>query len=243
MPGLLQSDRRHGSNEVPVFGVYGGSQFFSDGIAMSSLAASDERTVPATTKVIQPAWVRTMHWINAVAIILMIMSGWQIYNASPLFDSLKFSRSITLGGWLGGALLWHFAAMWLLMVNGLAYLLMGFATGRFKRKLLPITPGGVVSDAKAALTGKLSHDDLTKYNQVQKLLYAGIIVVGVVIVLSGLSIWKPVQLQWLTALFGGYDAARYVHFVCMSAIVAFLAVHVVLAVLVPKSLRAMVIGR
>jgi thiosulfate reductase cytochrome b subunit len=175
--------------------------------------------------------------------ILMIMSGWQIYNASPLFDSLKFSRSITLGGWLGGALLWHFAAMWLLMVNGLVYLLMGIATGRFKRKLLPITPGGVVSDAKAALTGKLSHDDLTKYNQVQKLLYAGIIVVGVVIVLSGLSIWKPVQLQWLTALFGGYDAARYVHFICMSAIVAFLAVHVALAVLVPKSLRAMVIGR
>ena len=210
---------------------------------MSSLAASDERTVPATAKVIQPAWVRTMHWINAVAIILMIMSGWQIYNASPLFDSLKFSRSITLGGWLGGALLWHFAAMWLLMVNGLIYLLVGFATGRFKSKLLPITPAGVVSDAKAALTGKLSHDDLTKYNQVQKLLYAGIIVVGVLIVLSGLSIWKPVQLQWLTALFGGYDAARYVHFICMSAIVAFLVVHVALAVLVPKSLRAMVIGR
>jgi len=209
---------------------------------MSSLAASDERTAPATTKVIQPAWVRTMHWINAVAIILMIMSGWQIYNASPLF-SFTFSRSITLGGWLGGALLWHFAAMWLLMVNGLVYLLTGLATGRFKSKLLPITPGGVVSDAKAALTGKLSHDDLTKYNQVQKLLYAGIIVVGILIVLSGLSIWKPVQLQWLTALFGGYDAARYVHFICMSAIVAFLVVHVALAVLVPKSLRAMVIGR
>ncbi|MGB9117464.1 cytochrome b/b6 domain-containing protein [Bradyrhizobium sp.] len=190
----------------------------------------------------QPAWVRTMHWINAVAIILMIMSGWQIYNASPLF-SFTFSRSITLGGWLGGALLWHFAAMWLLMVNGLLYLIMGFATGRFKRKLLPITPGGVISDTRAALTGKLSHDDLTKYNQVQKLLYAGIIVVGILIVLSGLSIWKPVQLQWLTALFGGYDAARYVHFIGMSAIVAFLVVHVALAVLVPKSLRAMIIGR
>ena len=209
---------------------------------MSSLAASHERTAPATTKVIQPAWVRTMHWINAVAIILMIMSGWQIYNASPLFN-FTFSHSITLGGWLGGALLWHFAAMWLLMVNGLVYLVTGFATGRFKRKLLPITPGGVISDAKAALTGKLSHDDLTRYNQVQKLLYTGIIIVGVLIVLSGLSIWKPVQLQWLTALFGGYDVARYVHFICMSAIVAFLVVHVALAVLVPKSLRAMIVGR
>ncbi len=209
---------------------------------MSSLAATDAHTSTAATKVIQPVWVRTMHWVNAVAVILMIMSGWQIYNASPLFN-FTFSHSITLGGWLAGALLWHFAAMWLLIVNGLAYLVLGFATRRFKRKLLPITPGGVISDARAALTGKLSHDDLTKYNQVQKLLYAGIIVVGVLIVLSGLSIWKPVQLQWLTALFGGYDVARYVHFICMSAIVAFLAIHVALAVLVPKSLRAMIIGR
>src|SRR6202051_2274051 len=122
---------------------------------MSSLAASDERTVPATTKVIQPAWVRTVYWINAAAMILMIMSGWQIYNASPLFG-FRFSSSITLGGWLGGALLWHFAAMWLLMVNGLVYLTLGFATGRFAKKLLPISPGGVISDAKAALTGRLS---------------------------------------------------------------------------------------
>jgi thiosulfate reductase cytochrome b subunit len=209
---------------------------------MSSVAARDEHAVPASAEVIQPAWVRTVHWINAVAVILMIMSGWQIYNASPLF-AFKFSSSITLGGWLGGALLWHFAAMWLLMVNGLVYLALGFATGRFRKKLLPITPSGVLSDVRAALAGKLSHDDLTRYNYVQKLLYAGIIVVGVVIVLSGLSIWKPVQLQWLVALFGGYDIARYVHFICMGAIVAFLVVHVALALLVPKSLRAMIIGR
>src|ERR1700712_1164519 len=209
---------------------------------MSSLAASNDRVVPSSAEVVQPVWVRTVHWINAVAMILMIMSGWQIYNASPLF-AFKFSSNITLGGWLGGALLWHFAAMWLLMVNGLVYLTLGFATGRFRNKMLPITLAGVISDARAALTGKLSHDDLTRYNYVQKLLYAGIIVVGVVIVLSGLSIWKPVQLQWLTALFGGYDVARYVHFICMALIVAFLVVHVALALLVPKSLRAMIIGR
>jgi len=210
---------------------------------MSSITVSDQQVTPATGKVIQPAWVRAMHWTNAFAMVLMIMSGWQIYNASPLFAFLKFSKSITLGDWLGGALLWHFAAMWLLMVNGLAYLIMGLATGRFRKKLLPITPTGVVSDVKAALTFKLAHDDLTRYNYVQKLLYAGIIGVGVGIVLSGLSIWKPVQLQWLTALFGGYDIARYVHFICMSLIVAFLVVHVALALLVPKSLRAMIIGR
>ena len=209
---------------------------------MTSLAATGQQTA-TKSKVIQPVWVRIMHWINAVAIILMIMSGLQVYNASPLFTSLTFSHSITLGGWLGGALLWHFAAMWLLMINGLAYLITGFATGRFRNKLFPISPRGVISDAVAALTFKLSHDDLSKYNQVQRLLYAGIIVVGVVIVLSGLSIWKPVQFQYLTALFGGYDIARYVHFICMSVIVAFLAVHILLAVLVPKSLRAMIIGR
>src|SRR5947199_7955989 len=138
---------------------------------MSSLAANDQRAVPATATVIQPAWVRIAHWINAVAMIVMIMSGWQIYNASPLF-AFKFAKSITLGGWLAGALLWHFAAMWLLMVNGLAYVVLGFATGRFRKKLLPITPSGIFADTKAALTGKLAHDDLTKYNYVQKLPYA-----------------------------------------------------------------------
>jgi thiosulfate reductase cytochrome b subunit len=209
---------------------------------MSSLTVSDSQVSATKAKIIQPAWVRALHWTNAVAMVLMIMSGWQIYNASPLFG-FSFASSITLGSWLGGALLWHFAAMWLLMVNGLIYLAMGLATGRFRKKLLPITPVGVIADTKAALTGKLSHEDLTKYNYVQKLLYAGIIVVGIVIVLSGLSIWKPVQLQYLTALFGGYDIARYVHFICMALIVAFLVVHVALALLVPKSLRAMIIGR
>src|ERR1700722_8155107 len=208
---------------------------------MSSITVSNEHAPPAG-KVIQPAWVRAMHWANAVAIVLMIMSGWQIYNASPLFR-FSFSSSITLGGWLGGGLLWHFAAMWLLMVNGLFYLTFGLITGRFRKKLLPITPSGVIADTRAALTFKLSHNDLSKYNNVQKLLYTGIILVGIVIVLSGLSIWKPVQFQYLTALFGGYDIARYVHFFCMASIVAFMAIHVLLAVLVPKSLRAMIIGR
>ena len=212
---------------------------------MSSLSVSGENATQAASaksRVIQPAWVRVLHWTNAFAMVLMIMSGWRIYNASPLFD-FSFEASITLGDWLGGALRWHFAAMWILMVNGLIYLALGLVTGRFRKKLLPITPEGVIADTKAALTGKLSHDDLSKYNYVQKLLYAGVILVGVLVVLSGLSIWKPVQLQYLTALFGGYDAARYVHFICMALIVAFMIVHVALALLVPKSLRAMIIGR
>ena len=210
--------------------------------ATPEVANGDGQITRVPRLVIHPLWVRLQHWINAVAMIVMIMSGWQIYNASPLFDFV-FPRSITLGGWLGGALLWHFAAMWVLAVNGLIYLLLGVATGRFRRKLLPISVSGVLGDTKAALTGHLSHGDLSTYNQVQRLLYAGVILAGIVVVLSGLSIWKPVQFQWLTAIFGGYDIARYVHFGAMATIVGFLIVHVLLAVLVPKSLRAMIVGK
>jgi thiosulfate reductase cytochrome b subunit len=207
-------------------------------------AAHEKAITPAATTgaVIHPAWVRITHWINVVAMVVMIGSGWEIYNASPLF-SFRFPSSITLGGWLAGALLWHFAAMWLLAVNGLVYLVLGIATGRFRRKLVPITPGALIADTKAALTGRLAHDDLAVYNAVQKLLYLGVILAGIVIVLSGLAIWKPVQLQHLTALFGGYDVARYVHFLAMATIVGFLVVHVVMAILVPKALRAMITGR
>jgi len=211
---------------------------------MSIEAAHDHALMPAvrTGAVIHPRWVRLTHWINALAMLVMIGSGWQVYNASPLFP-FTFPRSITLGGWLAGALLWHFAAMWVLAVNGLIYVALGIASGRFRRKLIPIRPGDVIADAKAALTGRLAHDDLSVYNAVQKLLYLGVILAGIVIVLSGISIWKPVQLQWLVAVFGGYDAARYVHFFAMATIVGFIVVHVIMALLVPKSLRAMITGR
>jgi thiosulfate reductase cytochrome b subunit len=196
----------------------------------------------AEQPLIHPGWVRACHWINAVAILIMIGSGWQIYNASPLFNFV-FPKSIALGQWLGGALLWHFAAMWLLVLNGIVYVTLGILSGRFRRKLLPISPRAVLADVKAALSFKLAHDDLSHYNAVQKTLYVGVILIAAVIVLSGLAIWKPVQFQELTSVFGGYDAARYVHFVCMAAIVGFLVVHVSLALLVPKSLRAMIAGR
>lgn len=194
---------------------------------------------------IHPAWVRLTHWINAVAMVVMIGSGWRIYDSSPLF-AFAFPPAITLGDamdGLPGALLWHFAAMWLLVVNGALYLMLGVATGRFARMLLPIDPREVVRDLGAALTGKLSHHDLSVYNSVQRLLYAGVIAAGVLIVASGLSIWKPVQFQEVAAVFGGYDAARFVHFFAMTAIVGFLAVHVIVAILVPASLRAMIAGR
>jgi thiosulfate reductase cytochrome b subunit len=196
----------------------------------------------AARPLVHPVWVRVTHWINALAMLVMIGSGWQIYDASPLFG-FTFPRQIALGNWLAGALLWHFAAMWVLMINGLVYLVLGIVSGRFRRKLFPVYPREVLRDLFAALRGKLAHDDLSVYNAVQKLLYLGIIVAGIAIVLSGLSIWKPVQFQPLTAFFGGYNTARYVHFAAMTTIVAFLVVHVSLAVIVPKSLRAMIIGR
>ena len=206
---------------------------------MADTANIDVRGRPEQA-VVHPLYVRVTHWTNALAILIMIGSGWQIYNASPLFG-FTFPPSVTLGGWLAGGILWHFAAMWLLVVNGLVYVTLGFVTGRFRRKLWPIRPAEVARDAAAALTGRLDHD-LARYNAVQKLLYAGILLTGAVIVLSGIAMWKPVQFRELAWLFGGYEGARLVHFFAMAAIVLFLVLHVVMALLVPKTLRAMVRG-
>jgi thiosulfate reductase cytochrome b subunit len=211
-------------------------------IGSAGLGLAPARPAKPAHQVIHPLWVRITHWINAVALFVMIASGWRIYNASPLFR-FEFPPAISLGDGLADGLLWHFAAMWLFVVNGLVYVTLGIATGRFRRKLLPVRAGDVVRDIGAALTGKLSHHDLSVYNAVQRLLYIGVIFAGLLAAVSGLSIWKPVQVQELTSVFGGYDAARYVHFVAMAAIAAFLVLHITLAILVPKSLRAMILGR
>jgi thiosulfate reductase cytochrome b subunit len=186
--------------------------------------------------------VRITHSANALAILIMTGSGWQIYNAAPLF-AFTFPKGMTLGGWLAGGLLWHFAAMWLLVGNAVVYVTYGLVTGRLRRTLLPIRPGEVARDLAAALSGRLRYDDPSRYNAVQKLLYAGVLLTGVVIVASGLALWKPVQLGGLAVLLGGYESARRVHFFAMAVIVAFLAVHITMALLVPKRLRAMFSGR
>jgi thiosulfate reductase cytochrome b subunit len=196
------------------------------------------------TRTVHPIWVRVTHWVNALAILVMVTSGWQIYNASPIFPFLRqIPVELTLGKWLAGALLWHFAAMWVLVINGLIYLTLGIATRRFRMKFFPLSVRALIADLLAALRGKLSHEDLSVYNMVQKLLYLGVILLGVVVVLSGIAIWKPVQFQELTFLFGGYEFARIVHFGAMAGIVAFVLIHVAVAILVPKSLLAMLRGR
>jgi thiosulfate reductase cytochrome b subunit len=197
---------------------------------------------PAAPRAIHPLWLRLMHWTNALAFFVMLFSGWRIYNASPLFD-FRFPKDLTLGGWLGGALQWHFAAMWLLAFNGLLYLGWSIATGRLQRKLLSISPRALVADVRALLGGKLGHDDLAHYNQIQKLAYVSALVLLVLIVLSGLAVWKSVQLPLLRDLMGGYEGARLVHFVAMAGLVGFVVVHVVMATLVPKTILAMLRGR
>jgi thiosulfate reductase cytochrome b subunit len=195
----------------------------------------------AVRRIVHGRYVRIAHWINALAIAVMIGSGWEIYNASPLFGFV-FPKSITLGGWLAGALLWHFAAMWILIVNGLVYIIFGLWAGHFRRRLLPVRLGEAFGDAVAALRGKLRHDDPSSYNAAQRALYLGVLLAGLMIVATGFAIWKPVQLQWLTGAFGGYENARLLHFFSMLAIALFFFVHVVMALLVPRSLRAIIRG-
>jgi len=189
---------------------------------------------------LHPLSRRLMHWINAAAILVMIGSGWRIYDLT-LGGDLTVTEAISNDDGLVNALLWHFAAMWVLVINLLVYLVVGIVSGHFRRDFLPVSPRAVVRDLFAALRFRLDHR-LGEYNAVQKVFYWGVLAAILVTILSGLSIWKPVQLQWLTWLFGGYEFARVVHFFGMAVIVAFLVVHVALTILVPKTLVAMVLG-
>ena len=191
---------------------------------------------------LHPLPLRIMHWTNAVAMIIMIGSGWKIYNDEVLFGWLHFPDWITIGGEAQGALQWHFLGMWILAINGMAYLIYGLVSGRFRRMLLPIRLRELMATVRDALRLHLAHDDLTRYNAVQRTLYVGIILVGILQVISGLVVWKPMQFSELTTLFYDFQGARLAHFVGMALIVFFLAVHVALALLVPKTLAAMVTG-
>ena len=191
---------------------------------------------------VHPAWLRVTHWLNAIAVVLLATSGWRIYNATKFFD-FTIPRGITLGGWLGGALQWHFAAMWLLVANGVLYLLINLFSGRLRLRFFPIPPRQVLQDLAAALKGKLAHTDLRHYNSVQRLAYLFVMLDSVVLVLSGLVLWKSVQFPLLRELMGGYEAARRVHFFAMAGLCGFIVVHVAMVALVPRTLLAMLRGR
>ncbi len=206
-------------------------------------AATTPLAAPAAqARPIHPAWMRVTHWLNALAVLVLVASGWRIYNAAPFFP-FEFPKALTLGGWLGGALQWHFAAMWLLGFNGLVYLMMNLISGRLARKFFPVSPRGIWHDAMAALRGKLSHADPRHYNQVQRFAYLFVMVDILLLVLSGLVLWKSVQFGLLRDLLGGYEFARRIHFVAMALLVGFVGVHLVMVALVPRTLLTMLRGR
>lgn len=192
---------------------------------------------------IHPGWLRATHWFNALAVVVMVASGWRIYDASPLYTSVYIPKVYTMGGGLAGATQWHFAAMWLLVVNGLAYLTASLAAGRLRQKFLPLSATALWTDLRAAFQGRLSHADPRHYNALQRVAYLAIIAVLVSMVLSGLAMWKSVQLSLLVDTMGGYEAARRIHFWAMAAIVAFVVGHVTMVALVPRSLLTMIRGR
>ncbi len=202
--------------------------------AVKSIARPQQR--------LHPLALRIMHWINAVAIFIMIGSGWKIYNDDVILGWLHFPDALVIGKWAQYGLQWHFFGMWIFVLNGIAYLSYGIATGRFRQKLFPISISDIVHTVGDALRFRLSHDDLTVYNAVQKILYLGVMLIGVLIVITGLCLWKPVQFSELASLFYSFQVIRVIHFLCMAAIVGFVLVHVMLALLVPQSLLAMFTG-
>lgn len=201
-----------------------------------------EELVMDKDALIHPMWLRLTHWANALAVVVLVTSGWRIYDASP-FLGFHIPTNITLGGWLGGALQWHFAAMWLLVVNGLIYLGINIFSGRLKRQFFPLTVRQLLADFVAALKGKLTHADPRHYNAVQRFAYLFVMVDIMLVVMSGLVLWKSVQFPLLRELLGGYEAARRIHFVCMATLVGFFIVHIVMVALVPRTLLTMIRGR
>lgn len=191
---------------------------------------------------LHPWPVRLMHWINAGVMLVMIASGWGIYDDDVIIHGLHFSGFWRLGSWAAPSLNWHFAGMWVFGLNGLAYLAYGFATGRLRERLLPIRARDLLHTLRDTLRFKIAHEDLTVYNAVQKLLYIVAILAGLSQVVTGLAIWKPVQFAPLVSLLGGFQSARVLHFTGMAVILGFLIVHTLLAVLVPKTIWAMLAG-
>jgi thiosulfate reductase cytochrome b subunit len=191
---------------------------------------------------VHPLIVRVAHWLNVLAVLIMITSGWRIYNADPLFN-FSFPDEITLGGWLAGALQWHFAAMWLFVVNGIVYVVYGALSGHFRRKLLPLSPLAVLRDVGAAFRGRLAHDDLTVYNAAQRAAYLALILLLILLVLTGLVLWKPVQFYWYGQFMGDYEGARLLHFFAMAGVFLIVVAHVVMVALVPRTFPSMITGR
>ena len=197
--------------------------------------------LPERWVTVHPLVVRVTHWVNAVALVCMVMSGWQIYDASPLLPFV-FPPWATLGGWLAGGIAWHFAAMWLLIVNSLVYVIYGIVGRHFRRSFFPLT-------ARSVLGGYPLGADLPAPP------HAGRLQRGAEAALRGRAAVRsarrpvrrrdvePVQLWWLTAALGSYPSVRWIHFVAMTGIVGFVVIHLALVAVVPRTLPTMITGR
>ncbi len=201
--------------------------------------------VPLKKERIHPLVIRLTHWMNFAALIIMVGSGMQIYNASPIF-AFEFPSWITLGGWLQGGRQWHFFAMWLFALNGAIWV--GYNVfsrhGRYTTLFRPQDIHGVLPMIKYYLRLIRHHPPSGKYNALQKLTYTSLPLLGLMILLSGMSIYWPVQFQWITSVFGNYDTARIWHFLAMAAIVIFFLGHLVMVAIAGwDNLLSMFTGR
>lgn len=192
-------------------------------------------------RIVHPLFVRITHWINAFAAIAMLMSGMRIYNASPIYE-FRFPPEVTLGGWLAGALAWHFAVMWLLVLNGLAYLFYGFLSGHFIRRLFDLRAMSAYRNVKLEMKHLLIHGT-GEYNIIQRLLYVAVVLDMAILFFSGLALWKPVQFHGLAEFMGGYEGARRIHFYGMTILAFFIVGHVSIAFAVKGSISSMFSGR
>ena len=177
----------------------------------------------------------SLTYVIGIGIAYVLNTRFVFRTGASLRSALRFPL-VYVGQYLYGL-----AVMWLLVINGLAYLLYGALSRHFARDLLPLSAGAVRRDLFAALRLKLRHR-LGHYNAVQRLSYWLVLALGALVVLSGLAIWKPVQLHGLASLFGGFDSARYVHFFAMAGIAAFVVLHLTLVLLVPSTLPPMITG-
>jgi Ni/Fe-hydrogenase b-type cytochrome subunit len=232
---------------------------------LQARAAIPETTDPSETFEEPPRglekrhhWVvRLTHWVNVAALAVMVTSGLRIFNAYPAFAprggtfccypfaGRPFDDWLTFGGWLAGARHWHFAAMWVLVANGLLYLGFVYLHGEW-RDLVPRRrdPRDAWEMVKFYFFVRKEHPRGGKHNTLQKLAYFSAPVLMVIVIATGLAIWKPVQLGWLTRLMGGYVWARYWHFLTMLALVALTFVHVFMVLSVdPYSIPSMITGR
>lgn len=176
-----------------------------------------------------PLIIRITHWLNAIALFIMIASGLKIYNASPLFD-FAFPREITFGGWLAGARQWHFFGMWLFFVNGIIYLVYNILSKHGRRTTLfrKFDVTGVHPMILYYLRIRKEHPPQGKYNALQKLAYTTVPLLGLGGILTGIAIYWPVQFSGIASFFGGYETARLYHFIFMSLLVIFTAGHLVM---------------